>query len=169
MRKLLGSLVLLFLLGTDMSLAQLNSDDAIVGRVLVNAQVIQSIELVTVNSMTFGSAQPGQRELYVNPINDANAGFMIAIGTPGLEFRLDYLNARRLTNVEGEGFLTFTYEISGNDIEDQDSSELLNNDNRSIRFNNEGRYYLWVGGRVNLENAQPGSYEGDFSIEIDYI
>lgn len=169
MAKLLGSLLVIFSLGQEFVNAQVNSDDSIVGRVLVSAQVIQSIELVTVNSMTFGNAQPGQKELYVNPINDANAGFMIAIGTPGVEFRLDYLNARRLTNVDGEGFLTFTYEISGNDLEDQDSSELLNNDNRSIRFNNDGRYYLWVGGRVNLENAQPGNYEGDFTIEIDYI
>lgn len=135
----------------------------------ISAEVVQSIQLITVNAMTFGNIQPGQLEIYVNPINDVNAGYMIAVGTPEAEFRLDYLTTRNLTNVENEGFLIFQYELSGNDNEDQASSELIDNNNRTIRFNSDGRYYIWVGGRVDLENATPGSYEGDFTIEIDYI
>ncbi|MFV1884476.1 MAG: hypothetical protein ACMZ7B_08315 [Balneola sp.] len=135
----------------------------------ISAQVVQSIQLITVNSMTFGNVQPGQLEIYVNPINDVNAGYMIAVGTPGAEFRLDFQQVRNLTNVEDEGFLTFQYELSGNDTEDQSSSELIENENRSIVFNADGEYHIWVGGRVNIENATPGSYEGDFTIEIDYI
>lgn len=138
-------------------------------QVNISADVIQSIELITVNSMTFGNAQPGQESIYVNPVNDLNAGFMIAVGTPEAEFRLNYLTERELTRIEGQGSLTFRYELSGNSIEDQTSSELIENDNRNIRFNTEGRFYIWVGGEVNLQNAQPGSYEGDFTIEIDYI
>lgn len=135
----------------------------------VSAEVIQSIELITVNSMQFGNSQPGQREIYVNPINSVNAGYMIAVGTPEAEFRLNYLPERELTQVDGEANLNFIYEISGNDTEDQASSELLEYENRDLQFNDEGRYYIWVGGRVNLENAAPGNYEGDFTIEIDYI
>ena len=135
----------------------------------ISAEVVQSIQLITVNSMTFGNVQPGQLEIYVNPINDVNAGYMIAVGTPGAEFRLDFQQVRNLTNVEDQGFLTFQYELSGNDTEDQASSVLIENENRSIIFNEEGEYHIWVGGRVNIENATPGSYEGDFTIEIDYI
>lgn len=137
--------------------------------VSISADVVQSIELITVNSMTFGNTQPGQREIYVNPINDVNAGYMIAVGTPGAEFRLEYFEQRVLTQTNGDGTLTFSYEISANDVEDQASSELLDYENRNIIFNSEGRFYIWVGGRVNLENAKPGNYEGDFTIEIDYI
>ena len=135
----------------------------------ITASVIQSIELITVNSMNFGNAQPGQVELFINPANDVNAGYMIAIGTPGAEFRLDYVEQIRLTQVDGPGFLTFTYELSANDLEEQSTSEIIEFENRNFRFNNEGRYYIWLGGRVNLENALPGNYEGDFTIEIDYI
>lgn len=144
-------------------------NNGISAQVNVSADVIQSIELITVNSMRFGNAQPGQREIYVNPINSLNAGFMIAVGTPDAEFRLNYLPERELTQIDGNATLTFTYEISGNSEENQSTSELLELDNRNIRFNTEGRYYIWVGGRVNLENAAPGNYEGDFTIEIDYI
>ncbi len=135
----------------------------------VDANVVQTIELITVNSMQIGDLQPGQQEIYISPVQSGLAGFMIAVGTPGAEFQLNYFNERELTRIEGEGSIKFTYEISGNSSDDQVNSELLQNDNRSIRFNIEGEYFFWVGGRVDLTNAVPGSYIGDFTIEIDYI
>ena len=135
----------------------------------INASITPAIELVTVNSMTFNSVQPGQEEIYINPISDLNAGYMIAIGTPNADFRLDFLRSREITSVSGGPSLTFVYEISGNSIEDQNSSELIEDRNQNLVFNNEGRYYIWVGGRLDLRNAAPGAYEGDFTIEIDYI
>ena len=113
--------------------------------------------------------QPGQKELYINPINDINAGYMIALGTPGASFRITYLLEQQLTHSEGKGGITFSYEISANTEENQPTSELLKQNNRNIEFNLDGRYYFWIGGRLNLENAQPGNYQGDFTIEIDYI
>ena len=164
-----NSLVILALFFGFNQVILAQNDTVISAQVSVSANVMQSIELITVNSMQFGNAQPGQREIYVNPVNSLNAGFMIAVGTPDAEFRLNYLPERELTQIDGDATLTFTYEISGNSEENQSTSELLELDNRNIRFNSEGRYYLWVGGRVNLENAAPGNYEGDFTIEIDYI
>lgn len=163
---LLTILFTLFLFGPVSAQDQQGSVSA---QINVSAEVIQSIELITVNSMRFGDIQPSQREIYVNPVNSLNAGYMIAVGTPEAEFRLNYLPVRELTQIEGDATLTFTYEISGNSTETQSTSELLEQDNRNIQFNEEGRYYIWVGGRVNLENAAPGNYEGDFTIEIDYI
>ena len=145
------------------------SGNSVSAEVNISANVIRSIELITVNSITFGDTQPGQIEVSVDPINDPNAGFMIAIGTPEADFRLDYLQERRLINTTGEGFITFVYRISTNTFEDQGSSELMDYEDRNLRFNTSGRYYIWVGGLVNLENATPGNYEGDFTIEIDYI
>ena len=161
--------ILFFLLTYFSGYAQNLSNPIISANITVNAEVIPSIELITVNSMTFDRLQPGQNVLYVNPIEDLNAGYMIAIGSPQADFRLNYLSERELTQVNGDATLIFTYEISGNTREDQETSELLDVDNRNIQFNNEGRYYIWIGGRINLENAQPGNYEGDFTIEIDYI
>lgn len=145
------------------------SNSSISAEVSVNAEIRQSIELITVNTMQFGNVQPGQQQVYVDPVNSLNAGFMIAIGTPEAEFRLTYLPEREIPQIDGTGTLTFNYSISGSTEDEQATSELLENDNRNIRFNNEGRYYIWVGGSVDLGNAAPGNYEGDFTIEIDYI
>jgi hypothetical protein len=158
-----------FFLASSAFVCAQNNDQNITANINVSAEVIHSIELITVNTMHFGNAQPGQRELYVNPVNNLNAGFMIAIGTPDAEFRLNYLPERELSQIDGNSTLTFIYEISGNSEENQSTSELLELDNRNIRFNSDGQYFIWVGGRVNLQNAAPGNYEGDFTIEIDYI
>lgn len=163
-------LFLLLAVSADAQTPNSGNANRIEAQVDITATVIQSIELITVNSMTFGINQVGQEEeIYVNPVNDNTAGFMIAKGTPGAEFRLEFEPEKRLSHVEGVSFLTFTYEISGNTIEEQSTSELLDINERTLRFNDEGRYYLWVGGQVDLKNAIPGSYEGDFTIEINYI
>ena len=139
----------------------------------VSAQVIGStqsaIEIITVNTIHLGSVQPVNGQININPVTNLNAGYMIAVGNPEAEFRLNYLPDRILNQINGNGSLTFSYRISGNDEEDQATSEPLDLENRNLRFNEEGRYYIWVGGIIDLSNAAPGSYEGDFTIEIDYI
>ncbi|GAB5408497.1 MAG: hypothetical protein BalsKO_08620 [Balneolaceae bacterium] len=166
MKKLL-SLFILLAISAFSAKAQIN--ESVTATVNITTQMVQSIELITVKTMSFGSVQPGQQEIYVNPVSDVNSGYMIAVGTPGAEFRLDYFQERTLFNTSGGQNLTFEYEISANEIEDQASSELLDFNARSLTFTPEGVYHIWVGGRVNIENAEPGNYEGDFTIEIDYI
>ncbi|MEO1022470.1 MAG: hypothetical protein AAFW89_07985 [Bacteroidota bacterium] len=158
--------ILTFAFGNSLVHAQ---DESISGTVNVTTNVIQSIELLTVQNISFGNVQPGQQEIYINPVFDVNAGFMIAIGTPESDISITYIKQRELTQVDGEGILIFDYEITGNTEENQEASELIDNDNRAFRINREGRFYLWVGGRISLENALPGSYQGEFTIEIEYI
>lgn len=169
MQKRISIIFLLLLSGLTVEKSTAQNNDSITAEINVSATVIQSIELITVNSMSFGDIQPGQEEIYINPINNLNAGFMIAVGTPGAQFRLTYLKDRQLINSNGKGNLIFSYELSGNSEEEQSTADLLGFDNRNLIFNTEGRYYIWVGGRVDLRNAQPGNYSGDFTIEIDYI
>ena len=85
--KYIFTILLLFTIAfTD---AQAQKSAEITANIGVKTTMVQTIELITVNTMTFGRVRPGQTELYVNPIMDTNAGFMIAIGTPRSEFRLD--------------------------------------------------------------------------------
>lgn len=161
------SLFILLAISSVSAKSQIN--ESVTATVNISTRMVQSIQLITVKSMSFGSVQPGQQEIYVNPVSDVNSGYMIAVGTPGAEFRLDYFQERTLFHTSGGQNLTFEYEISANEIEDQASSELLDFNARSLTFTPEGVYHIWVGGRVNIENAEPGNYEGDFTIEIDYI
>ena len=160
-------ILIIFLLIPSSTIAQ--DDTSVSAQLNINAEVTQSIELITVNPLSLENTQPGQVIITVNPINDLNSGHMVALGTPEAEFRLDYDLEKRLDRIEGPGYLTFRYELSGNTIDDQSTSDIIQYQNRNLRFNNEGTFYIWLGGVLNLENAEPGNYEGDFTIEIDYI
>ncbi len=166
MRKL----IVIFLLFASISISSnAQENKSVNARVNISTKIISSIELITVNTITFENKVPDQQQIHVNPITDVSAGYMIAVGTPGAEFRLEYLLERTLTRVGGGGSINFVYEISGNTEEEQATSEIIDFENRNLVFNSGGRYFIWVGGKVDLRNAVPGNYEGDFTIEIDYI
>lgn len=139
------------------------------GSISVNTNVLQSIDMVTLRNMTFGKIQPGQREVFISPVLDEKAGKMKASGIPGAPIRVSYLEEWQLTRSQGPGTLTFYYEVSGNKEDNQSASEILETDNRDLSFNSEGEFYFWIGGRVNIQNASPGNYEGEFTIEIEYL
>ncbi len=129
------------------------------------------IELVTISDMGILDASRLQEgmEVYINPVFDAEAGIMRASGAANAEIRVSYLAEMEVTRREGPGSLFFVYEVSGYPGQNQRESELLTETERELRFNEDGVFYFWIGGRVDLSNAQPGNYDGEFTIEIEYI
>lgn len=137
--------------------------------ITVSANVVNTIEMVTQRDMQFGPVQPGQQQIIIDPLLDSETGKMIAVGVPNANIRVSFVRERILTRSDGSETLTFTYEIAGNDQDDQSSAELLQTDNRNLELNDKGEYYFWIGGQVNIEDAKPGNYNGDFTIEVEYI
>lgn len=135
----------------------------------ISAEVQSTIELITIQTLDFQNTDRQDNIVQINPVTSNRAGNMIARGNPGSEFRLNYLETRELTNIEGTGVIFFEYRVAGNTIDEQNSAEFLDQEARDLEFNDDGEFYIWVGGRVDLTNAEPGSYEGDFTIEIEYI
>lgn len=135
----------------------------------ITSRVIQSIELITVNNIRITNLQPGQIGANISAVNSGDAGHMIAIGNPNAGVRISFIKNLDLNQVNGTGVIRFEYEVSVNDMDDQASSELIVSDNRPLQFNSEGRLFLWIGGKVDLIDAKPGNYNGEFILEIEYI
>ena len=135
----------------------------------VNASITSSIELITIQSMKLSKAEAQNNIIRINPTTSINAGKMIAIGTPNSEITISFLERRELTRNQGTETLIFNYSIAGNDQDDQTSAQILDADNRDLSFNEEGRFYLWIGGSVDISTAAPGNYSGEFTLEIEYI
>lgn len=128
-----------------------------------------TVEMITIQTMDFENIDRDDTVVRIDPIFSDRAGKMIARGTPNSEFRVDYLRQRELTNLEGEGFLYFNYEVAGSRLDDQETAELFDQDIRDLQFNDDGEFYMWIGGSVDLGDVVPGSYQGEFTIEIEYI
>ena len=135
----------------------------------VSAQIMESIELTTLQDMKLGEVQPSRGLININPIIDPDAGKMVASGIPSAQIRVSFLREWELENDRSNHTLIFYYEVAGNPVDNQSTAELLNLDNRNLQFNGEGKYYFWIGGRVLVSDAQPGNYRGEFTIEIEYI
>jgi hypothetical protein len=140
--------------------------------ITASARVVGDIELITISDMGLLEAILLQEsnEILINPVFDPEAGIMKARGTPDAPVRVSYLAEREVTRMEGPGTLMFYYMVSGYPGDNQRESELLDPAiERELRFDENGEFYFWIGGRVSLENALPGSYQGEFTIEIEYI
>lgn len=158
---------MILLLGPiDSLLAQQNETEV---NINVSAQVISSIEMITINSMNLSEVEVENDQISINPQNSSNAGKMVAIGNPNSEIRISYLEQRELTQPQRSETLIFNYRVAGNTEDDQSSAEILSRENRDFEFNEDGRFYLWIGGNVDISTASPGNYQGEFTIDIEYI
>lgn len=148
---------------------QLFAQDSRNVSIRVSAKVFQSIELTTIRNMRFGDVQAGQQKIAISPIQDPDAGKMVATGIPESKIRVSYLKEWELTNDRNDHTLTFNYTVAGNTVDNQSTAEILQTDNRGLQLNADGEYFIWVGGSADIQNAQPGNYEGEFTIEIEYM
>ncbi len=137
--------------------------------ITVSATVAGTVEMITINTVDFENIEQEGSVIRVDPVFGERSGKMVARGTPQAEFRVDYIRERELANLDGDGFIFFSYEVAGNSIDDQQTAELLDQDIRDLQFNDEGEFYFWIGGTVDLSDVDPGSYQGEFTIEIEYI
>lgn len=166
-RKVFILTALIFVLNAYNTYAQESRPQSV--SIAVSAQVSSATELFTIQTVDFRYEDVEFNVLSVDPISNPSAGKMVARGMPDTGMRISFLQNRELVNVNTNHVLFFEYFVAGNDLDEQESSELISPDNRDLMFNENGEFYIWVGGRVDLSSAQPGSYEGDFNIEIEYI
>jgi hypothetical protein len=138
-------------------------------RVNVTATILSAIEVETLSNINFGRVEPGVNRVSINPRVDAGAGLMRLSGQPNSDVSISFIESRELFRTDGGTPLIFNFEISGNQDFDQFVSEPLTQENRQISLSQTGEYFFWIGGSMDLQGSSFGSYEGEFTIEIDYI
>lgn len=141
------------------------------GNIRAAASVVEAtgIELIPMKDMVIDEASATDGILEISPVTDEKAGKMLVTGKASSSIRLSYLDEMSLVNTAGEGVLVCKYVLSGHRTDNQRASQLLDQVERVVQFNEKGEYYLWLGGKVNLSKARPGSYDGEFTIQIEYI
>jgi hypothetical protein len=136
-----------------------------------SAQVIEQaeIELITIKDLDLDLKQAVGGLITISATTAMEAGKIMVKGIPGAYIRVTYLPEVILLNATGTGSITLHYKVFGYPDDNQIASEPIDAVERMMRINPEGLYYLWVGGLVNVVSASPGSYQGEFTIEIEYL
>jgi len=170
--KPIASYIVCFFLFLYPAISAQPQEDGTSVNITASATVVgNGIDLETISDI--GIVQASQLQngdvIVINPVFDAEAGIMRARGEPGAEIRVSYLSEMEVARREGPGMITFYYEVSGYPGDSQRESELLDLLEREVRFNEEGLFYFWIGGHIDLSEALPGNYDGEFTIEIEYM
>lgn len=126
------------------------------------------VQLTTLRNMSLDQQLSSRGRVFIDPVTDSQAGLLRAEGEPDAVVQISFVQEQILSHVDGGNDVLFEFLIAGNEIEDQASAEVLDLENREYSLNEEGEYYFWIGGEVNLENASRGTYDGLFTVEIEY-
>lgn len=159
-------LLILFVLLSEAGTAFAQSGNVSIS---VSANVISSIEYITIRSIDLTQAEAEDQQISVDPSRGSNAGKMIAEGSPNSKISISFQQIQELSHDEDGPPLLFNYRVAGNTKDDQSTAELLQQDNREFRFNENGEFYLWIGGDVDISAAFPGNYSGAFTVDMEYL
>jgi hypothetical protein len=168
-RKIIGSGRIIPFLSCIFLVASLQGQNSYSIKAAATVVETAGIELITLKDITIDEASAQNGILQISPLSDDKAGKMLVKGKSNSSIRLSYMNQLALQNTTGQGSIVFKYVVSGNKSDNQQASQPLDQIERIVQFNEKGEYYLWLGGEVNLSNAKPGSYDGEFTIQIEYI
>jgi len=135
----------------------------------VSATVLPEIELTTIRDIDLREMEITGDLIHVSPIMDPAAGLMLARGLPNAQIRLTFLKELEMLRTDGPGQLFLSYEVSTFKEDNQRASKLFQTIDDELRLNENGQIYIWVGALIDLSNAQPGNYEGEFTVELEYL
>ncbi len=128
-----------------------------------------NIELLTIKNMDIDARQAVDGKIYVSAQRDASAAQMLIKGKANAKFRVTFSPVVEITNTTGTGTLSLHYEVYGYRADNQGASEPIDAAERTLQISNDSKYYFWIGGHIDITNARPGNYDGEFTIEIEYV
>jgi len=169
MIKLFNYILVVSVLAGSIAHAQSPGTNRGVATITASATVLGNVDLVVMKDLEFEIASLSATELIVNPQGNPNSGEIKIVGNPNSLVRVTFERESILRHESSQSQLYFTYNLSGGLSAVQSQSILLTQNNQ-VRLNDQGVYYLWVGGRLSgIENIVPGNYQMDLAIELEYI
>lgn len=134
----------------------------------ITATVEDYIEMVTLSNIDVGMIIPSEDMLRLNPRSDQGAGLILISGQRNASVQIAFTAHVEMINFRSDIPLDVYYTISGNGENNQSASEMFTSNPMTVDLSSIGTYYLWIGVEFSLKDLVPGSYDGDFVIEVDY-
>lgn len=169
--KVLNTIRYLFALLLVLSEMPLLAQNKASVAIKAQAEVVNKtgIELVTIKDMEIDESMAREGIIRISAKYDSQAAVMMVKGIYNARFRVSFVPVVEIVNSIGTGKLLMHYDIYGYARDNQSASEPIDAVNRILQLESDGKYYLWVGGRIDISKAMPGCYYGNFTIKIEYI
>lgn len=139
----------------------------------INAQATvvdkSQIELITIKNIDIDESAAVNGIIYVSPKYDSKAAVMMVKGKSSAKIRVKFPPTVEIMNTTGSGRLLLHYEIYGYPGDNQSASQPIDAVENTLQMSSDRKYFFWIGGRIDISQATPGSYDGEFTIQIEYI
>lgn len=165
--KRIPCLILLLLVAVSTTTAQQKVSMSIKAQATVMEK--SGIELITIKNMDIDPGLAVDGRVYISPQRDASTAVMMIKGKANARFRVSFSPVVEISNTSGNGTLLLRYEMRGYQSDNQGASEPIDALARTLLISPDSKYYFWVGGTIDIRNARPGTYDGEFTIEVEYI
>jgi hypothetical protein len=162
-------ITLLISLATVVANSQVSPGKSISINVSASLVSDSPVDLMTLNDLIISTDINSEKEIYISPISNPDAGLLRARCRPNSQARMTYLINEVVHDVNGADIISLVYEMSAWPTRVQRASTLINNGEFILNFGSDGLYYLWLGVRVKMDKSMPGEYTGQFTVEIEYI
>ena len=173
------SLIVLLLASVNGLFAQESNPNLRSAAISVTGTVVEptdteAILLEPVYSPSFVMKRYDEEMIRLDPIADeagseGGAGLIIAQGIPQRSFRVVVPRVSKMTNTDTNSALEVQLLVSHNSAPEQSSSEYLRETIREFTLNEDGEYFFWIGGSINISDVEDGAYEGQFILELEYL
>jgi hypothetical protein len=136
-----------------------------------NATVMEKIgiEIITMKNMDIDIKMALDGRIYISALRNPNAAIILVKGKSDAKFRVHFQPVMKIKNSHGNGSLLMHYEVYGYPTDNQRASEPIDAIERILQMSSDGNYFFWIGGNIDIKNAYPGNYDGEFTIQIEYI
>ena len=178
-QKCFISLMVFFLAPLDGLYAQSSGPNMRSASISVTGTVVEptdteAILLEPVYSPSFVMRSYDEQEMRIDPVADeagstGGAGLIIAQGLPSRKFRVVVPRVSQMTNSETNSSLEIRLVVSHNSAPEQSSSDYLRETVKEFTLNDDGEYFFWIGGSIDISDVEDGAYEGQFLLELEYL
>ncbi|NQT96488.1 MAG: hypothetical protein HQ562_01975 [Candidatus Marinimicrobia bacterium] len=134
----------------------------------ISATVVDFLEMITLSDIDVGTVQPSQMEIRLDPRLDQGAGLIKIQGRQSSSIRIAFTQQVEMVNSATNHTMSIMYNLSGNSLNEQSSSNPINENPVSVNMSSNGEYYIWIGCYFSLAGVTAGTYDGDFVIEVEY-
>lgn len=134
----------------------------------------QAILIEAISDPSFQQENIDDTQVVVDPITDdaggmGGAGYLVAKGEPNRVFQVTIPDVITLINAETNNTFDVQVNVSHNSSTEQSSSDYVRDNLSEFILNDEGEYYFWLGGIINVADVEEGAYEGSFMLELENI
>lgn len=131
----------------------------------IQARVIEAPRITVDQSLDFGTLVRGAAPVSIEPASQQSGRFAIA-GSVGSAISVQYVAPESLTHENGDELPIETSFFGSSEAASTQPALLSSGD--QVSLNDNGAYYLYVGGNVKVQDQAPGVYSGVFVLSITY-